>query len=181
MNLYWWYPGGRLHTTAKTSPPVGFGSIAIGTVSSQFVNEPHRCTCGGIQRPRGRRRQGMIDGGSAREGGRRANARELPREREKRHNNAGEGDRGARGATRLLAAVRPDEPRREDHLLVHRRLRHRARPDEGVRRRSHCARAPRRPRSNASIGNPTSPARGGEDREVAFYTRVFHPPPGFNI
>ena len=45
MNLYWWYPGGRLHTTAKTWAPPGVGSGAIGTVSSQFVNEPHRCTC----------------------------------------------------------------------------------------------------------------------------------------
>ena len=115
----------------------------------------------------------MIDGGSAREGGRRANARELPREREKRHNNAGEGDRGARGATRLLAAVRPDEPRREDHLLVHRRLRHRARPDEGVRRRSHCARAPRRPRSNASIGNPTSHQHAAAKTEKLLSTRAF--------
>ena len=50
MNLYWWYPGGRLHTTAKTWAPPGVGSGAIGTVSSQFVNEPHRCTCesGGV-------------------------------------------------------------------------------------------------------------------------------------
>jgi hypothetical protein len=45
MNLYWWYPGGRLHTTANTCPPAGVGSGAIGTVSSQFVKDPHKCTC----------------------------------------------------------------------------------------------------------------------------------------
>jgi hypothetical protein len=46
MNLYWWYPGGKLHTTAKTCTPFGVGSGAIGTVSSQFVKEPHRWTWG---------------------------------------------------------------------------------------------------------------------------------------
>lgn len=45
MNLYWWYPGGRLHTTANTLPPLGAGSGAIGTVSSQLVNDPHKWTC----------------------------------------------------------------------------------------------------------------------------------------
>lgn len=45
MNLYWWYPGGRLHTTANTCAPEGVGSGAIGTVSSQLVKDPHRCTC----------------------------------------------------------------------------------------------------------------------------------------
>ena len=45
--LAWWYPGGKLHTTAKTCTPFGVGSGAIGTgVSSQFVKEPHRWTWG---------------------------------------------------------------------------------------------------------------------------------------
>jgi hypothetical protein len=34
-----------LHTTANTCAPEGVGSGAIGTVSSQLVKDPHRCTC----------------------------------------------------------------------------------------------------------------------------------------
>mmetsp|Transcript_24614 Transcript_24614/g.53021 ORF Transcript_24614/g.53021 Transcript_24614/m.53021 type:complete len:227 (-) Transcript_24614:88-768(-) len=42
MNLYWWYPGGKL--TTQLYRPGDPSTVCIGTVSTQRVKDPHRNT-----------------------------------------------------------------------------------------------------------------------------------------
>jgi hypothetical protein len=133
------HPGGRLHTTAKTVPPPE-PSGAMGMGVSQFVNEPHTCTCAvtpphacaAAQLPPAQRGRG------ARQGSRQAREGQC---------------RPCVTPAHLAAAIRPDEPRR--HQLAAAAL--------------HCSNAPgalprsrapaRRPRSQGGVASSAAAAR----------------------
>ena len=141
MNLYWWYPGGRLHTTANTLPPLGAGSGAIGTVSSQLVNDPHKWTCA-----RWRSDGSVVDEiWGFRAGSRSTIASGDAADATTRAGRATRGEwesrrgrvkfrRVSRSRTHLLAAVAPHEPGGEHHLFVHGLLRHGVRSPSELQR-----------------------------------------------